>query len=475
MTILASTDWRQGIPGPSPVPVLGWLPGLLRFALAPLSTLEDLRRRYGDLLRAGNEKYPVIIVFSPEYNRVILRDPSVFYAYDLDLLPVPFPSESSLAHVTTGMPLMNGVRHDDQRSALLPYFHKKFITRYHDACVKVTRKKLSAWSEGTEVKLRPEMEQLAMWLAAAPVLGLDPERDGEAAGRQLERLMKLLFNPLTLLFPYDIPGFPFHSLLRRAEEMERVVRGIIQRKKAEGLREDDILSIMIRMHEENPERLNEEELIGHITTMFRGGYNPNGMVLYWSIFLLAQHPEIYKKVLAELASVLGDEDPANEQLESLHLLEGVIKETMRLFPAGTWTGRLAMKPFELGGYSLPKGTWVVMSPYITQRIPEIFPDPYKFMPERWASIHPTAYEFMPFSAGPRYCIGTSLGIMQLKIALSMLLRRFSYSLPSQTRVECAGLNAIRPQAGLPVILGPAGVIPSPSKISGNIHEIVRFD
>jgi cytochrome P450 len=474
MTTFASADWKREIPGPAPAPLFGWLPALFRFALSPLTVLEELRRKYGDMLRAGNDRYPVIIVFSPEYNRVILRDPSVFYAYDLDLLPVPFPRESALAHVTTGMPLMNGIRHDDHRSALLPYFHKKFITRYHEVSVEVVRRKLSNWRVGMEVKLRTEMEQLAMWLASAPVLGLDPERDGEAAGRQLERLMKLLFNPFTLLLPYKIPGLPFYSLLRSAEEMERVIREIIHRKKSEGATGEDILSIMIQMHREDPERLSEEELIGHTTTMFRGGYNPNGMALYWAIFLLVQHPEIYRSVLDELQSTLGGNDPANEQLEDLPLLEGVIKETMRLFPAGTWTGRLAMEPFEIGGYVLSKGTWVVMSPYVTQRIPEIFPEPRRFLPERWTSIHPTAYEFMPFSAGPRYCIGTSLGVMQLKIALSMILQRFGFSLSDSARLDCAGLNAIRPKNGLPMILETAGEVAPRAKITGNIHEIVQL-
>ena len=96
------------------------------------------------------------------------------------------------------MPLMNGPRHSDHRAALLPYFHKKFITRYHDACIEVTERKIASWKIGTEVELRAEMEQLAMWLATEPVLGLDPEKEGEAIGRQLEHTMKIIFNPFAL-------------------------------------------------------------------------------------------------------------------------------------------------------------------------------------------------------------------------------------------------------------------------------------
>lgn len=465
----------MNIPGPQPVPLLGWLPFFLRFALDPLASLERLHRQYGNILRLGIKNYPVIMVFHPDYNRQILRDPSTFYSYNLDLLPIPFPKDSSIIRATTGMPLMNGSRHTDHRSALLPYFHKKFITRYHDSCVEVTERKIAGWKRGMEVNLRAEMEQLAMWLATEPVLGLDPQNEGDAIGRQLERTMKLVMNPFVLMFPYDVPGIPFHNLMKNADEMERVVRRVIARKKEAGLSGHDILSIMIRMHEEDPEGLSESELIGHTTTMFRGGYNPSGMALYWTIFLLGQHPDETRKVLEELDRSVKGDIPTEQEVENLPYLEGALKESMRLFPAGTWTGRLAMQDFTLDSHCFSKGTWIMMSPYVTHRIPEVFPEPYKFRPERWLSIHPSAYEFMPFSAGPRYCIGTSLALMQLKIALTILFKRHQFSLKPGTKVDCAGFNSIRPKHGLPMILRQPDEGYPPTEFKGNVRKIVHFD
>jgi cytochrome P450 len=455
--------------------VLGWLPWLLRFSIDPLSSLEGLRQRYGDILRLRLKKSSAVMVFHPDYNHQILRDPSTFYSYNVDLVPVPFPPASSIRRLTTGLPLMNGPRHADHRSALLPFFHKKFITRYHDNCVAVTERKIADWRPGREVDLRAEMEQLAMWLATGPVLGLDPEKEGAAIGRQLERTMKLVMNPFVLAFPYDIPGVPFHSLLKNADEMERVVRRVIARKRLTGLTGSDILSTLIRMHEEDPERLSENELLGHTTTMFRGGYNPSGMVLYWSLFLLSQHPRELKKVLDELDQRVKGDAPTQEEVQNLSYLEGALKEAMRLFPAGTWTARLAIQDFELASHPFPGGTWVMMSPYITHRIPELFPEPYRFRPERWLSIHPSAYEFMPFSAGPRYCIGASLALMQLKIAVSVLLKRYGFTLKPGTLVDCAGFNSIRPKRGLPMILGRPGENRPPDIVRGNIRKIVEFD
>ena len=475
MTTAISENLERKIPGPTPVPMLGWLPLLLRFASDPLTSLEKMRDQYGDIFKWGIRNYPVVMIFHPDHNRQILRDPSTFYSYNLDLLPIAFPKDSSISRATTGMPLMNGPRHTDHRSALLPYFHKKFITRYNDSCIEVTERKIAGWQPGMEVNLRAEMEQLAMWLATEPVLGLDPQTEGDDIGQQLERTMKLVMNPFVLMLPYNIPGIPFHSLMKNADEMERIVRSVIARKKEAGLTGHDILSIMIQMHEEDPERLSESELIGHTTTMFRGGYNPSGMALYWTIFLLSQHPEKLKKVVEELDQLVKGDIPTQQEVENMPYLEGALKEAMRLFPAGTWTGRLAMQDFTLDSHRFSKGTWVLMSPYITHRIPEVFPEPYRFRPERWLSIHPSAYEFMPFSAGPRYCIGTSLAMMQLKIALTILFKRFRFVLKPGIKVDCAGFNSIRPKQGLPMILRQTGEEGNPVAFGGNVRKIVHFD
>jgi cytochrome P450 len=282
-------------------------------------------------------------------------------------------------------------------------------------------------------------------------------------------------NPFVLMFPYNLPGIPFHTLMKNAEEMERIVRRAIARKREAGLTGNDVLSAMIQLHEEDPERLSESELIGHTTTMFRGGYNPSGMALYWTVFLLSQHPEAMHKVLDELSRLVKGEVPTEQEVASMPYLEGALKETMRLFPAGTWTGRLAMQDFILEGHPFAKGTWLMMSPYITHRLPEVFPEPYKFRPERWLSIHPSAYEFMPFSAGPRYCIGTSLALMQLKIALTMLFKRFRFTLKPGTKVDYTGFNSIRPKYGLPMLLHAADVKLRPDHFHGNVKKIVHFD
>ncbi len=232
---LARFGFHSDIPGPAPLPILGWLPQIIQLAFRPLSTLEALQRRYGNLIRLGHGKSPAILIFDPVLNRQVLRDPAVFYSYDLERSPIPIPQNTSMSRLITGMPFTNGARHDAHRAHMLPSFHKKFITRYHEACVQVAERKADSWKPGQVVDMRAEMEQLAIWLVTRPVLGMDPEQEGERVGRQLEETVKLLFSPLALLFPHDWPGTPFRRLRQSGDRMERLVREIIAQRRVGGI------------------------------------------------------------------------------------------------------------------------------------------------------------------------------------------------------------------------------------------------
>lgn len=460
------------IPGPRHLPILGWLPLLLRLAFRPLSTLEGLQRQYGNFIRIGYGPSPAYLIFDPAYNRQVLRDPSAFYSFDLDISPLPLAADGPMSRLITGLPFTNGPRHATHRAEMLPYFHRKFIARYQAGCLRAVEDRMAIWIPGNILNLRTEMEQLAISMAIDPVLGTDLRPYGERLGTQLEETTKALFSPLALIFPIDLPGTPFRLLRKSARRMEAVVREVILQRKAAGLDGDDLLSMMIRLHENDPQAFSESDLLGNTMTMFRGGYNPNGMALYWSIFLLSRHPVTLERLRREFDQVLEGRNPGAEDLDRLVFLDCVIKETMRLFPAGTWTARLSLQAAEIGGYPVPERSWLVMSPFVTHRLPEVFPEPRKFRPERWLSIHPSSYEFLPFSAGPRYCLGAALAMLQLKTALSIILQHFDFCLVPGARVDCSGMNSIRPKNGLPMRISLRGYPPPDAPLAGNIRAIV---
>ena len=129
--------------------------------------------------------------------------------------------------------------------------------------------------------------------------------------------------------------------------------------------------------------------------------------------MLAQHPDIAAELAEELAGMRGGDSPTLEQLEQLPLLDRVIKESMRLLPASAYSHRVNAEPVDIGPLHVAKGTPVIFSQIITHHLPELFPEPAQFRPERWRNLMPSPYAYLPFAAGPRMCLGAESTIATL--------------------------------------------------------------
>jgi cytochrome P450 len=221
--------------------------------------------------------------------------------------------------------------------------------------------------------------------------------------------------------------------------------------------------------------LTDEELVGQTAFLFMAGHATTASALTWTLFLLCATPTVLVDVLDELHDVLGAGAPDPGRLAELTLLDRVVKESMRLLPPVMWWGRVSTGPFELGEYRLGKGTHVIYSSYVTHRLPELYPRPGAFLPQRWLTCAPGPYEYLPFSAGPRMCLGSGLATMELKLVLATLLRRYRPVPPPRWRVDRGGLMVSQPKHGLPVTLGlPNGRVVRP-EIRGNVRALVDLD
>jgi cytochrome P450 len=162
-------------------------------------------------------------------------------------------------------------------------------------------------------------------------------------------------------------------------------------------------------------------------------------------------------------------------LEQLALLEGAIKESLRLIPPVAWGVRYSSDDFELGGYRHPKGSSVIYSSYVTHRMPELFSDPQKFNPHRWEKIKPSAYEYFPFNAGPRRCLGAEFAMMEMKITLAILLQKYHFTLLPNQRIERIGMTGSLPKYGIRMKIERLGQSFSKVPVRGNIHKLVNLN
>ncbi|MDQ3930389.1 MAG: cytochrome P450, partial [Chloroflexota bacterium] len=399
------------VPGPGALPLLGWRSNMLSLLRDPINYMLWLHHTYGDVVALPHGKPRFVFVFSPEYNRQVLSDQMLFYNGEVNSpsSPVKLPPGSAAVRLFSGITTRNGAKHIQQRRLLMPAFHKKRIEALRDVMLERTERHIARWQVGQQLDLLSEMKSLTLAVAVQAILGLDPQREGDRVRRVMERWFRLVLSYGVVAFPYDLPGTPFRRMLRFAERIDGEIRAMIRRRRTmgDGATGLDALSMLLQAHDEDGTRLTEDELVGHTTALFVAGHETTASALTWTLFLLAQHPQVLRDLLDELHGKLRGTAPTVEQLNDLPLLDAVIKESMRLLPPGLWFLRVNTAPTAFGQYDIPKGTSILWSPAVVHRRPDLYPEPNAFKPERWSAIDPSPYEYMPFGAGPRRCLGAT--------------------------------------------------------------------
>jgi cytochrome P450 len=181
------------------------------------------------------------------------------------------------------------------------------------------------------------------------------------------------------------------------------------------------------------------------------GHSTTSALLTWALYELSQHPDVEAEVLVELDAVLAGRAPTIQDMRQLKVLDKVIKETLRLYPPSWAMPRDVVADIELGDYRIPKGTGILFSQHVMHRDPRWFPEPQRFLPERFvdgweANVPKCAY--MPFGHGSHICIGQVFATTEAQLILAMLLQRFRLTLVPGQQVVASPLITQRPRDGL---------------------------
>nr|XP_031826569.1 probable cytochrome P450 4aa1 isoform X1 [Nomia melanderi] len=258
-------------------------------------------------------------------------------------------------------------------------------------------------------------------------------------GRQEEKQRKDLFDTC------------FRMMQEKRDQMYN--KGAVSNDESQGAKRISLLEYMVEMNERNP-CFSDEDIVEECCTFMLAGQDSVGTATAMTMFLLANHPEWQEKCIEELDAIFNKDSrmPTIKDLKEMKCLEMCIKEALRLYPSVPLIGRILGEDVKIGKYVIPAGCGVIMSPYCTHRLPHHYPDPEAFKPERFSlencgKRHPYAY--LPFSAGPRNCIGYKFAMLEMKSLVSSILRRCRLqSIPGKEEVKPKFRMTIRAQGGL---------------------------
>jgi cytochrome P450 len=187
----------------------------------------------------------------------------------------------------------------------------------------------------------------------------------------------------------------------------------------------------LRARDDDGSTLSDEELRNHVVTFLLAGHETTASLMTWTLGLVATHPPIQAKIAEELRAASSDRVVRGD-LETLALwpqLNASLQETLRLYPSIWIAERRVTTADHLGGFALPEGSSVIVSPYVTQRLPNLWPEPDEFRPQRFLDASPASgllRGYFPFGAGPHTCIGQHFALMEAKIIVARLLDRFHF-------------------------------------------------
>jgi cytochrome P450 family 135 len=367
--------------------------------------------RFGDTftLRILNEGTWVVISHPDHIKQVFTGDPRVFHAGEGNRILLPVLGEHSVL-------LLDDAAHMEQRKLLLPPFHGKRMKRYGELMAEIAAAEIERWPRGEPYRLRPRMQAVTLEIILRAVFGLGEGERLERLRGELRRLLDMVTNPRlmfvpALLGPERLARFkPFQRDVARVDTP--IYEEIAERRLAADLAErEDILSLLLQARHEDGSPMSDTELRDELVTLLVAGHETTATALAWAVERLVHHPEKLERLTAEVRA--GESE----------YLDAVVTETLRLRPVISAVARRLTEPVEIGDWTLPAGVSIQPSIYLVHRRPDVYPEPERFLPERFIDNPPGTYTWIPFGGGVRRCLGGAFAMFEMNAVLTELVRR----------------------------------------------------
>jgi len=412
VTAVAADVPTRAIPGLPPGPRM---PRAMQTAIWSRQAqwmLEQSRARFGDMftIRIANEGTWVMVSDSAHVKQVFTGDPRVFHAGEGNQILRPILGENSVL-------VLDEKQHIGQRKLLLPPFHGERMQGYGETMAEIAVREIESWPTGTPYKLRPRMQAITLEIILETVFGVHDRARMDPLRAALRGFLDLTTDPrflapVLLIGPERIRHIS--AFRRRVERVDELIHAeIAERRLAEDLAErEDILSMLVAARHEDGSPMSDAEIRDELLTLLVAGHETTATALSWAMERLVRHPEKLERLRAE-AIAEGEET----------YLTATIQETLRLRPVIVLVIRKLTEPVEIGGYELPAGASVTPCIHLVHRNPEVYPEPDRFLPERFVDNSPGTYTWIPFGGGVRRCLGAAFAQFEMAVVLKELVKR----------------------------------------------------
>ena len=416
-------------PGPRDLPVLG---NTHRYSRDPFSFIETLTRSYNGLSTFALGPERTYLVTDPtDIERVLVSEASRFRKAQT------MRTGSIDDLLGDGLLMSGGEFWQRQRRRAQPAFAPGRVANFGETISGYAEAMLDGWDEGDVVAIDPAMARITVKVIVSVMFGTElDDRTTETVQNNLEPLGKMFEpKPAQFLLPEWVPTPERVEFERAVANLEGVLDSLVRERRGTEDGGMDLLSILLRAQGE-VEEVTEELLRDELMTMLLAGHDTTALSLTYTWYLLAQHPDIERRVHDEIDDVLGDEPPTAGDVRDLDLTERVIQEAMRLYPPVYTIFREPSEDVRLGGYEVPEGSLVMLPQWGVHRDPRWYDDPETFDPDRWTndrvSDRPN-YAYFPFGGGPRHCIGKHLSMLEAQMILATVARSYRLRLaPEQS-------------------------------------------
>jgi enediyne biosynthesis protein E7 len=408
-----------------------------------LARLREYFTRFGDIYRVfapGRGVYNYVINHPDDIKHVLLSNHRNYTKGEgMDRVKIL---------LGTGIMTSEGDLWRRQRRMMQPSFHRRVIDRFSSLVHEVNEKFAERWASkaarGEPINLTDDVSELTLEIVLRSIFGADLER--------LER--KLGANPFEVVAKEQNRDLKFAFRFR---SLTKLVAELIERRRREPEDSVDFLGMFMAARDrDNLTSMSDKELIDEVLTLIVAGHETTAAALTWTWYLISQHPDTAAQLQSE-ADRTTDHVLGLDAAESLAFTHQVLQEALRLYPPGWLFTRRTLEGDELGGFPIAARTDVFISPYTLHRHPAFWSEPEQFQPQRFAGVDAKErhrFAYIPFSVGPRHCIGENMAMFEMLVHVNRMARRFRLTRVGNDPIELEAQINLRPRSNLMMLVEP---------------------